>query len=461
MSFLSLAYAVFLPVVFAVHWAVPARMRWATVLLASLWFYGWAAPSALPMLLAATLLSWGAALWVSRCPQSRAAKAGVLLAAAALVALLLFFKWPRTTGSLIAPLGLSFYTFQTLSYLFDVRKGRVPAERHPGRYAAFVLFFPKLLSGPIERAGHLLPQLAVPPTFSAERAEKGLRQMALGLVRKVVVADCLATFTDPLFGNPAGFNGAALWFGAILYAVQIYCDFAGYSDLAIGSARVLGYDLCDNFRAPVFATSLKDFWSRWHISLSTWFRDYLYIPLGGSRRGAWRTRIHLLATFVVSGLWHGMAPTFLAWGALHGAAQVVEKDVGRWLGGRVRAPTVVRWALTAVFVTVAWVFFRAPDMAAARTYLAGMAGAWRSPLYGVALAIDRLAITPAVAARLFLPTACVLVWDAVSLRCDPFERTARWPALARWILHAATVAMILYVLLPLGESSRDFIYFRF
>ena len=490
MNFLSIAYLLFLPAVFAVHWAVPARFRWATVLAASLWFVAAAAPSALVPLAAATALAWAAGLALVRRPGSRGAKAFLAFAALAPLAALAVFKYAGFASELVAsaaracglalhpataklalPLGLSFWTFTLVSYLLDVRRGRIPAEGHPGRFAAYVLFFPKLVAGPIERAGRLLPQLAAPAPFDCGRASRGLRQIALGVFRKAVVADYLASFTDAAFASPGRFNSSALALAAVLYSLQIYNDFAGYSDIAIGSARLLGFDLADNFRAPVFARSLKDFWARWHISLSTWFRDYVYIPLGGSRRGAWRTRLNLLATFVLSGLWHGASLTFVAWGAIHGLAQIAEKALfphdGRRDAPAPRRPrlaaagTVLRWAATFLVVTAAWIFFRADTLPDAWAYLAKASRAWHSPLAGMARAFRQFAIGPAVAVRMFAPLLVLGVWDFLSLRRDPFALVDRLPAVARWIVHAAAVAAILYVLLPQGQSARDFVYFRF
>ena len=490
MNFLSIAYLLFLPAAFAVHWAVPARFRWATILAASVWFVAAAAPSALVPLAAATALAWAAGLALARRPGARGTGAFFAFAVFAPLAALAVFKYAGFASELVAsaaracglalhpataklalPLGLSFWTFTLVSYLLDVRRGRIPAEGHPGRFAAYVLFFPKLVAGPIERAGRLLPQLAAPKAFSCARASLGMRQIALGVFRKAVVADYLATFTDAAFASPVRFNSSALLLAALLYSLQIYNDFAGYSDIAIGSARLLGFELADNFRAPVFARSLKDFWARWHISLSTWFRDYVYIPLGGSRRGAWRTRLNLLATFVLSGLWHGANLTFVAWGAIHGLAQIAEKALfphdGRKDAPPPRRPrlaaagTVLRWAATFVVVTAAWIFFRADTLPDAWAYLAKAARAWHSPAAGMARAFRQFAITPSVAVRMFAPLLVLGVWDLLSLRRDPFALVDRLPAVARWIVHAAAVAAILYVLLPQGQSARDFVYFRF
>ena len=485
MSFLSFAYLLFLPAVFAIHWAVPARWRWATLLAASVWFVAFAAPDALVPLAVATILTWAAGLALDRRPASGVSRRFSALSVAALLAALAVFKYAGfavdsvaaaaracglslhpATFRLALPLGISFWTFTAVSYLVDVRRGTVPAERHLGRFAAYVLFFPKLVSGPIERAGRFLPQIASPAPFSYERASRGMRQIALGLVRKAVVADFLAPWTDAAFARADRFHGFTLALCALLYSVQIYNDFAGYSDLAIGSARLLGIDLADNFRAPVFARSLREFWSRWHISLSTWFRDYLYIPLGGSRRGAWRTRFNLLATFIASGLWHGASWTFVVWGAIHGAAQIVEKSLFPRAGRKDAPPprplaAAAGWAATFLVVSAAWVFFRAESAGAAWAYLAKAGAGLRSPFFGALKAAEDLHLDAFAIVRAGLPVLALAVWDLLSLKRDPFALVDRLPAAARWLLHAVVVACILYVLLPQGTSSRDFIYFRF
>ena len=490
MTFLSFAYLLFLPAVFAVHWAVPPGWRWATLLAASVWFVASAAPMALVPLAVATLLAWLAGLAVERRGRSRRAGALFALGVAVPLAALAVFKYAGfavrvaeqvagvcgfpmqpATLRLALPLGISFWTFTVVSYLVDVRRGAIPAERHLGRFAAYILFFPKLVSGPIERAGNFLPQLAERRAFSHDRAVLGLRQIALGLFRKAVVADYLATFTDVAFERPGRFNSSALFLAALLYSIQIYNDFAGYSDMAIGSARLLGIDLRDNFRSPVFARSLKEFWGRWHISLSTWFRDYVYIPLGGSRCGAWRTRFNLLATFVASGLWHGANWTFVVWGAVHGCAQIAEKafvprERGATDGTRSRrcfaaARAVAGWGATFLVVTAAWVFFRADTLPDAWAYLVKMSRAWHTPVAGMVRAFGQFSIGGGVAARMFIPIAALGIWDFVSLKRNPYALSGRLPAVVRWLLHAAVVAAILYVLLPQGTSSRDFIYFRF
>ena len=229
--------------------------------------------------------------------------------------------------NVLLPVGISFYTFQALGYSIDVYYGRVQAERDLGAYALFVTFFPQLVAGPIERTGSLLPQFKVNHGFDYDRVTSGLKLAAWGMFKKVVIADRLALYVNGVYGGPAVYPATTLALATFFFAFQIYCDFSGYSDIAIGCARVLGFNLMTNFRQPYFAASIAGFWRRWHISLSTWFKDYLYIPLGGSRCGAFRQNINLLITFLVSGLWHGAAWHFFIWGALHGIFQIAERSL--------------------------------------------------------------------------------------------------------------------------------------
>ena len=288
-----------------------------------------------------------------------------------------------STLDLILPAGISFYTFQTLSYTIDVYRRDLRQCARFSDFALFVAFFPQLVAGPIVRASEFLPQLETPRTLSWERAYDGFRQFTLGLFKKVFIADRLAAFVDPGFENAASLSGPTLWLVVIAYAVQIYCDFSGYSDMAIGIARAMGYDFTRNFDHPYLATSIQDFWRRWHISLSTWLRDYLYVPLGGNRRGRFRTYLNLFLTMVLGGLWHGANWTFVIWGAWHGIALALDrfftgKDSGR--GPRPvtrRLPGFLRsllgWALTMLIVLVGWVFFRSPDAETALSILGRMA----------------------------------------------------------------------------------------
>ncbi len=267
------------------------------------------------------------------------------------------------TLRLLLPVGISFYTFQTLSYVIDVYRGDVKAEKNFCAYAAFVSFFPQLVAGPIERTSNLLPQIKAPKVFKYEQAMYGLKLTAWGLFKKVAIADVLAVWVDEVYGNVYAYKGSVLLIATLFFTIQIYCDFSGYSDIARGCAKMMGINLMENFRSPYFSASIKEFWSRWHISLSTWFRDYVYIPLGGNRVKPFRHNLNLMITFIISGLWHGANFTFIIWGAVHGAAQVVENFFTK--NKHNEAHGVIwglRVLLTFTFCMFAWVFFRAQSI---------------------------------------------------------------------------------------------------
>ena len=282
------------------------------------------------------------------------------------------FTWSPNFLQVALPVGISFYTFQTLSYTIDAYRGAIRAERSLLRVALYVAYFPQLVAGPIMRPQEFLPSLQRAWTLDAGRMWSGFHLAMTGLVKKVVIADLVAVLADSVFDNPVGLPTLAIHLGAVLFAIQIYCDFSGYTDIARGISRIFGVEIPLNFRAPYFSTSIIDFWRRWHISLSSWLRDYLYIPLGGSRGGRARTHINLLATMVLGGLWHGAAWNFVAWGAYQGALLSLNRELRSWIQRRPaldrwmlsRPGVVLRWAGTMYFVLLGWVIFRVTDGAA-------------------------------------------------------------------------------------------------
>jgi alginate O-acetyltransferase complex protein AlgI len=396
MLFTQIEFYFLIAAVFAAILAVRNhRAQKAILLAASYYFYAYWDWRFAGLLLACTAVNhWLAGRMEGSCPRRR--KRLVTVALVYSLGVLGLFKYfnffvdsfrtmagiPPESGStldLILPVGISFYTFQTLSYTIDVYRGNLRHFRSFADFALFVAFFPQLVAGPIVRASEFLPQLETPRTLSWDRAYDGFRQFALGLFKKVFIADRLASFVDPGFDNAAALGGLTLWIVVLAYAVQIYCDFSGYSDMAIGLARAMGYDFTRNFDHPYLATSVQDFWRRWHISLSTWLRDYLYVPLGGNRRGPVRTYANLIITMVLGGLWHGANWTFVIWGAWHGAALAIDRFFSR---GKRNPATGSRhsglfsklagWAVTLLVVLIGWVFFRSPDLPAALTILGRM-----------------------------------------------------------------------------------------
>lgn len=351
--------------------------------------------------------------------------------------------------NLILPIGISFYTFQTLSYTIDLYRRRIAECSSLLDFSLFVAFFPQLVAGPIVRAADLLPQFRRPITLDRVDLFLGTRQFITGLFKKVLVADNLARFVDEVFAHAGAYDSATTWLAVVAYAVQIYCDFSGYSDMAIGTARMLGFRFETNFRFPYLARSMGDFWRRWHISLSSWLRDYLYIPLGGNRRGRARTQINLMLTMLLGGLWHGAAWTFVAWGALHGAALSIQRLLiaagggSRWGTGRL-ARALSR-AGTLGVVLVAWVLFRAPSFDAARRMLRVMFDphapgiSWPFPFAIVVLGL-------------------VIAVHLVELRGH--GEILRLPA-SRWTTPVVLCTMVWLVLLYHPAAFNPFIYFQF
>lgn len=330
MLFNSWQYAVFLLVVLALYWALPQKRRWVLLLVASYIFYmSWSA-KLMALILTTTATSYAAALLISHAKTQSRKKLWLRLGVGISLAMLFVFKYlnfavglcasvlsflhiPAFVPSLnlLLPVGISFYTFQTLSYVIDVYRGALPAEKHFGIYALYVSFFPQLVAGPIERAVNLLPQFHVEHKPNAGEWAHGLRLIAWGLFKKVAIADFIGVYVDAAYNDINACGPMAYVIATALFAVQIYCDFSGYSDVAIGSAKLLGFKLMENFNAPYFARSIKEFWRRWHISLSTWFSDYVYIPLGCSRVSVSHHLANLVITFLLSGLWHGAKLTFV------------------------------------------------------------------------------------------------------------------------------------------------------
>jgi len=290
------------------------------------------------------------------------------------LAVFLSFKYislPEFRGvKLLAPIGLSFYSFRLISYLADVRKGDIPPEKDLVYFLIYVSFFPLVICGPIQRASDFLPQLRIPKRLDWARTDLGLKQIFWGLVKKAVIADNLAALVKPVFAQDASFGGCVYILAVIAFSVQIYCDFSGYSDIAIGLARLFGFDIKENFRVPYCSTTLKEFWSRWHISLSTWFRDYVYFPLGGGRCGKFRRSINVMITFLLSGLWHGSTLNFIFWGGLHGLGLVMEKLFFPDKTGPKHMLTKVLWAVFVVFLVLfGWLFFKAESFSQANMML--------------------------------------------------------------------------------------------
>ncbi|MBW1767641.1 MAG: MBOAT family protein [Deltaproteobacteria bacterium] len=397
MLFVQSEFFIFFAVVFIFLLAVRHHRSQKIFLLASSWFfYAWWDYRFLSLILISTVVDYLAGQGMKRTDNRGSRKALLMGSLVANLGILGFFKYCNFfiesfaafvkplgfhpgTLSIILPIGISFYTFQTLSYTIDVYRRKIPTCDDPFDFALYVAFFPQLMAGPIVRASDFLPQLSTPRTLSWDRTFQGGRQIITGLFKKVLIADYLAVFIDGSFTNAGMLDTATTWLAAVCFAIQIYCDFSGYTDMAIGIARMMGYDFKQNFRYPYIAISPTDFWRRWHISLSTWLKDYLYIPLGGNRKGIRRTYINLMITMLLGGLWHGATWTFVVWGAFHGIALVLHK----WMAPALnlftgpslltrRIQRLTGWAVTMLIVLVGWILFRAETISDAMLMLRAM-----------------------------------------------------------------------------------------
>jgi len=556
MQFASFQFALFVAVVAAIHFFTPGRWRWLILLIASYIFYACWQWEFLFLLLGVSVVNWFCALQIEKNVSKFSRRLYLLSAIVASLGALFFFKYyDFAQGSLsyfihllggsatfpalqiILPVGLSFYTLQGLSYTLDVYFGKEKAEQHFGRLALFVAFFPKLVSGPIDRAGNLLAQirksfphapggnpapLVIPvlignpekeqldlprghhgPTthsgmtddwipasagmtdkkdeeeknvsiegrlnqhegmtegIAPARLVSGLQLILWGLFKKLVIADRLSIYVNQIFSDPGAFSGPSLLLAAYFFTFQIYCDFSGYTDIAIGTSRLLGYDLVPNFRLPYFATSITDFWRRWHISLSTWFRDYLYIPLGGNRlENLWRWALVIMIVFVASGLWHGAAWTFVIWGALHGAFYLIGRLLskpGELVSAWLRLPASVgRWFrifVTFHAVALAWIFFRAKSVEDAWLIIKGIFTKMDGPFYTGA---SQLTTALSLCAILLLIAVQVMQMKGW-IPLYRYSEGRSWPLPVRWLAYA----VLIFGISIFGVSSNQFIYFQF
>lgn len=412
MLFNTLAFLTFLPIVFVVYWLLARKKlnyqnTW--LLATSYVFYGWWDYRFLGLIIATTMVDFIVGIQLQKHKTKRVRKQLLWVSIVFNLCVLGFFKyynffiesWASLLGSVgygfsntwtlkvILPIGISFYTFQTMSYTIDVYRKKIKPTKDLIAFAGFVAFFPQLVAGPIERATNLLPQILKKRRFNSNQATQGLRLILWGMFKKVVVADNLAPMVDDIFANYTEFNGGMLWLGAIYFSFQIYCDFSGYSDIAIGTAKLFGVELHSNFKFPYLSRNIGEFWRRWHVSLSTWFRDYLYIPMGGSRSSRWKSVGNIMVLFLVSGLWHGAKATFVAWGFFHAIiytvsflAQTNRKYVGSIVGQDKFLPSFKEAAqITATFllITIGLVIFRSESVWDAGYYIQGLFGNIRIP----------------------------------------------------------------------------------
>lgn len=474
MLFNSLSYAIFLPLVFIIYWLLPNKYRWILLLIASYYFYmSWNAKYVF-LIFITTFTSYLCAILIEKKPEHKK----LILTITLLVCLGILFvfkyfnfffesinyllgnKLHSVTLNLLLPVGISFYTFQTLSYCIDVYRGNIKAEKHFGYYATFVSFFPQLVAGPIERPDNLLPQLRKEKEFDYNKAVYGLKLMTVGFFKKIVVADNLAYYVDMVYNDLSYYQGFALVLAAFFFTIQIYCDFSGYSDIAKGSAKLLNIDLMDNFKTPYFSTTIKEFWSRWHISLSSWFKDYVYIPLGGNRCSKLRHYFNLLATFLVSGLWHGANITFVIWGGIHGLLQILEDIFHIKKNTKTYSLSwFIRVILVFMLMSITWVFFRASNLHDALYIFRHMFdGITNLRSYIVSGLYSFGVKAPYLLTMLAIYLIPPFIIDYINVKYDALTILNNKPMAIRYLAYFVLLLMIL-LLHYVGEVN--FIYFQF
>ncbi len=482
MLFNSIDFAIFLPIVFLLYWFFLRRslkMQNLLVVLASYVFYGWWDWRFLTLIIFSTLVDYLVGRQMYDQSNRIRRRSLLLLSLLANLGLLGFFKYynffldnfveafrffgyslEANSLKIILPVGISFYTFQTLSYTIDVYKRKLEPTKDFIAFAAFVSFFPQLVAGPIERASNLLPQFFKPREFVYNDAVDGLRQILWGLFKKIVIADNCALFANAIFNNSPEMNGSALVLGALFFAFQIYGDFSGYSDIAIGTSRLFGFNLMRNFAFPYFSRDIAEFWRRWHISLSTWFRDYLYIPLGGSRGGLWMKIRNTFIIFVVSGFWHGANWTFIVWGALNAVyflplmltknnrnhLEIVAK--GRMLPTFRESVSIL---LTFGLTLLAWVFFRANNLEHAISYLSGI---FSTSIINIP-SIE--SINQAMQTLALVAFFLIIEWKGRENEYAIEKMALRWHLVFRWGFYF----FLIFLLFIFSGKEQEFIYFQF
>lgn len=483
MTFTTLTFFLFLAIVFAAYWALRSRTKqnWLIVA-AGFVFYGWWDWRFCLLMAASTLVDYAAGVVIGASNRPRVRKGALVASMTFSLGMLAFFKYFNffaasfvdamgTLGWRVSPVivdvalpvGISFYTFQSIGYVIDVYRRHVEPCRSIRDYLAFVAFFPQLVAGPIERAGHLLAEIKRDRFFDAVQASDGLRRTLWGLWKKMVIADNLAPLVESAFAHPGEFAGGRLALATVFFAIQIYCDFSGYSDIAIGVAKLFGIDLMRNFAHPYFSRDPGEFWRRWHISLSTWFRDYLFIPLGGNKGSRFRRGINLLVTFAVSGLWHGAAWNYLIWGVLNGLAVLPSSLWGTRAkrratdvpGGESLLPTVpnlLRMLVTFGIICVTWVFFRSKTFVDAVTILRK---SFSDPWPG-ARALQSSTGLPETAMIGLVLLFTGIEW-LTRRHAHPLV-IARAPRVVRWAVYTI-VFWSIFVLMP--QEPSTFIYFQF
>ena len=485
MTFNSWEFLIFYPIVALLYFVLPKKLKWPMLLIASYYFYAFYQADLIFLIVGTTLVSWVSSLIIERTEKPAVKKLMLTLTLVVCFGVLFLYKYfnfmagsvvslvelfggetPPIVLNLVLPVGISFYTFQTLSYVIDVYRGEVKTERNFFFYALFVSFFPQLVAGPIERPNNLIPQLKNPQKWSNENAIKGAKHMMVGFFKKIVVADLVSVYVNSVYNNPDSVTGLGVIIATALFAVQIYCDFSGYTDIAIGCARIMGIRLMKNFDHPYTATTIKEFWGRWHISLSTWFKDYLYFPLGGSRCSRPRHLLNLMIVFAVSGLWHGAAWTFVIWGVLHGIYQVVgtltikrRNALIERIGLSTEHPVIVwgRRIITFILVDFAWLFFRANTTGDAFSLIGTLFTGWDK---GLSATLSHMGLGMVEILTTVLMIATLIMIDHL-LRYEDVEGGSYVLTRNGSFIYYVWMIMFAWAILLSKDRSSTFIYFQF
>lgn len=464
MSFYSTSFILFMIAVFLVYWEIPHKYRWIFLSVVNAVFYLCFDIRFILVLGFITLFTYAGGIILEK---KKIPAYVFLLCILITLSMLLVFKYLNfaiytidkisavmgiglnpSTLKLIMPVGISFYTFESLSYLCDIRKGKIKAEKNIIKYWIFLSFFPNVTSGPIERADHFIKQLSEEKIFDYDTAKYGMRLLLLGLFKKLVCADLMVKYINNVFDNVIAHTGTVFIIAIFMYTFEIYFDFSGYTDMARGVAYLLGIDLLENFKAPYLATSIKEFWGRWHISLSTWLRDYVYIPLGGNRCSKLRKNINILITFLVSGLWHGASFTFIVWGMLHGVVQCIEGSISK-------LPRLAKQIITFCIVAFAWMFFRINSLSEAFYVIKHMI-----PSGSVLGAFQAMGMTKFSIIKCGLCIVVIMIYDIFNEKKNLLKEMDKLHIVARWLIY--TVIAVLTICVHLHEGSNaSFIYFQF
>ncbi len=487
MLFNSLDFLFFFPIVIILYYVLPQRIRWFHLLLASCIFYMFFIPKYILILFVTILIDYFAGIYIEKSRNKQKKKILLIISILSTISVLIIFKYfnffnsnllglahffhlyyPENIVKIILPVGLSFHTFQSLSYVIEVYRGNQKAQKHIGIYSLYVMFFPQLVAGLIERPQNLMPQFYQKHTFDYDSITTGMKLIAIGLFQKIVIADRLSIFVNNVYNNPQEHSGIVLIVATFFFAIQIYCDFSGYSNIAIGSAKVMGFKLMKNFNSPYLSKSIPEFWRRWHISLSTWFKDYLYIPLGGNKVSKLKKLRNIFIVFIVSGIWHGANWTFFIWGALHGVYYYIykiTKDIRQKLNIYLKLdPNVfsnkfINLIITFILVNFAWVFFRAKNLSDA-FYISqnlikiDLSDLFNQKLFQFGLSSEEFYIG-------IISIVLLLFFDIYERKNNFIKSIKQQNMLFRWSIYFFIILSIIFYGVYGENNNSEFIYFQF